>query len=76
MNQYSGNKTSTSTDIEQVKKQNQQSAAGSVKSINSSQFKAEFGSDTDVHEVKKLNQQSEENKNKNTNKFGQSGKNM
>jgi small acid-soluble spore protein E (minor gamma-type SASP) len=63
MNQQSGNKTSAGTDIEQVKKQNQQSAT--QKSTGSSQFGNEFGSDTDVREVKRQNQQSEENKNAN-----------
>jgi small acid-soluble spore protein E (minor gamma-type SASP) len=65
MRHQSGNKTATGTDIQQVKQQNKQFAAG--KGMGSKQFGSEFGSETNVEEVKKLNQQSEQNKNKNKN---------
>lgn len=46
-------KTKTGTNVEHVKKQNNQ---------QNQQFGTEFGSETDVQEVKKQNKQSQQNK--------------
>ncbi|HSU80351.1 MAG TPA: gamma-type small acid-soluble spore protein [Candidatus Angelobacter sp.] len=52
-------KSKVGTDVEQVKRQNQQSSSGSSQS---GQFNAEFGSETNAQEVRKQNQQSQQNK--------------
>ncbi|MTT33249.1 gamma-type small acid-soluble spore protein [Terrilactibacillus sp. BCM23-1] len=56
-----GKKTQSSTNAQQVRKQNQQSAAGT----SAGQFEAEFGSETDVQQVRKQNQQSLQKKGQN-----------
>lgn len=48
------------TDVQQVKRQNQQSASGQ------GQFGTEFGSETDVQQVRKQNQSAEQNKQQNS----------
>ncbi len=59
------NKTQAGTNIEEVSKQNAQSAGGQ------GNFGAEFGSETDAQEVKQQNQQAESQKAKNSGNFGQ-----
>ncbi|WEG12272.1 gamma-type small acid-soluble spore protein [Pullulanibacillus sp. KACC 23026] len=51
-------KTKAGTNVEEVKRQNQQSASGS----SSSEFGAEFGSETNAQEVRKQNNKSQKNK--------------
>ncbi len=51
-------KTKVGTNVEEVKRQNQQSQSGS----NQGQFNAEFGSETNVQEVSKQNKKSQQNK--------------
>ena len=48
------------TDVQQVKRQNQQSASGQ------GQYGTEFGSETDVQQVRKQNQSAEQNKQQNS----------
>lgn len=52
------NKTSSGTNIQNVKKQNAQSAQG--------QYGTEFASETDVQSVRQQNQKAESQKNKNS----------
>ncbi|MBT2711450.1 gamma-type small acid-soluble spore protein [Pseudomonas sp. ISL-88] len=54
------NLNNSKTDVQQVKKQNQQSAS------SQGQFGTEFGSETDVQQVKKQNQSAEQNKQQNS----------
>ncbi len=54
-------KTKANTDVEQVRKQNQQSAQAEP-----GQYGTEFGEETNVQEVKKQNQKSKQNKHKQT----------
>lgn len=51
-------KTKVGTNVEEVKRQNQQSASGS----NQGQNATEFGSETNAQEVRKQNQKSKQNK--------------
>ncbi|WP_062353207.1 gamma-type small acid-soluble spore protein [Bacillus kwashiorkori] len=55
------NRTSTGTNIENVRQQNAQSSQG-----NAGQFGTEFASETDAQEVRRQNQQAEQNKGKNS----------
>lgn len=54
------NKTSSGTNVQNVRQQNAQSAQGS------SQFGTEFASETNAQEVRRQNQQAEANKGKNS----------
>ena len=58
------NQTQSGTNIQQVRQQNAQSAAGQ------GQYGTEFASETDVQEVKQRNAQAEANKAKNSGQFG------
>lgn len=53
-------KTSSGTNVQHVKKQNQQ--AGQQQQGSQGQYGTEFASETDAQEVKKRNQKSQQNK--------------
>ncbi|MTH55470.1 gamma-type small acid-soluble spore protein [Bacillus mangrovi] len=57
-NQQQAGKTTSGTNVQHVKQQNQQAAQG--------QYGTEFASETDAQHVKKYNQQAEANKSKNS----------
>ena len=58
------NQTQSGTNIQHVRQQNAQSAAGQ------GQYGTEFASETDVQEVKQRNAQAEANKAKNSGQYG------
>ena len=58
------NQSLSGTNIQQVRQQNAQSAAGQ------GQYGTEFASETDVQEVKQRNAQAEANKAKNSGQYG------
>lgn len=51
-------KTKVGTNVEEVKRQNNQSASGS----SNNQYSAEFGSETNAQEVRQQNNKSQRNK--------------
>lgn len=53
-------KTKVGTNVEEVKRQNQQSQSGSNQ--QQGQFSSEFASETNAQEVRKQNQKSKQNK--------------
>ncbi|MEK3887621.1 gamma-type small acid-soluble spore protein [Bacillus sp. FSL K6-3431] len=63
------NKTQSGTNIQEVQKQNAQSAGAGAQAQGN--FGTEFGSETDAQQVKKQNQQAESKKAKNAGNFGQ-----
>ncbi|MDQ0228543.1 gamma-type small acid-soluble spore protein [Metabacillus niabensis] len=64
MAQNNRGKTTSGTNIQEVRQQNAQSAQG--QGATSGQFGTEFASETNVQDVKKRNQQAEQNKGQNS----------
>ncbi len=62
------NKSTSGTNIQEVRQQNAQSAGAGA----AGQFGTEFASETNAAQVRKQNQQAESKKNQNAGQFGQS----